>query len=341
MKNKKLDLIILFIAMALVLYFSLKDNFKEVLEELRKVNVIIFLIAIFILLLSLLFKSVSLKIFINEYKEDYKLKKAYQLTLIGQFLNGITPFQSGGQPFQIYLLKKDGVRISDSTNAMIKDFIAFQTALILVGIVALLINFKLNLFSKNVYLNSLIFLGFLINFIVMIILLLISAAKKTGLKIANRFVDFLFKFKITKKFGTTKENIKESLKHFYKTGGELKKQKTIMILPIIYNIVHLLLLYMIPFIIFKSLGLNDIEVIKSIVLVAFVMLIGNFIPIPGATGGIEYSFLQFFGIFTSGAILTGGMLLWRFVTYFLPMIIGFIVLIFKKGEHKNENRVIY
>ena len=65
------------------------------------------------------------------------------------------------------------------------------------------------------------------------------------------------------------------------------------------------------------------------------MLIGNFIPIPGATGGIEYSFLQFFGIFTTGAILTGGMLLWRFVTYFLAMIIGFVALVFRKRRIKK------
>ena len=335
MKNKKLNLIILFIAIGLVLYFSLKDDFSGVIKELSKVNILIFLFSILILLLSLLFKSLSLKTFINEYEKKYKIKNAYQLTLIGQLLNGITPFQSGGQPFQIYLLKKDGIRISDSTNAMIKDFIAFQTALILVGIFAFLINIKLNVFSKNQYLNSLIFLGFLINFIVMIILLLISSAKKTGLKLSNKFIDFLFRFKVMKKFGTTKENIKKSLNHFYKTSGELKDQKKIIIKSIIYNIIHLILLYTIPFIIFKSLGLNGITVLESIVSVAFVMLIGNFIPIPGATGGIEYSFLQFFGIFTTGAILTGGMLLWRFVTYFLAMIIGFVALVFRKRRIKK------
>lgn len=341
MKNKKLNLIILFIAMVLVLYFTLKDDFKGIITQLKNVNVLVFLVSIVIFLLSLFFKSLSLRVFIKEYKKDYRIKKAYQLTLIAQFLNGITPFQSGGQPFQIYLLKKDGVRISDSTNAMIKDFTMYQFSLILVSILAFIINVKLKILSKNATLNNLIFLGFLINFIVMIILLIITSAKKTGLNLTSKITHFLFKFRVVRKFGTSEEKIKQSLSHFYETGNELRKNKRSILKAILYNIIHLILLYLIPFIIFKSLGLNDITVVGSLVLITFVMLISNFIPIPGATGGIEYSFLMFFSVFASGPLLAGGMLLWRFVTYFLAMIIGFITLIFKKEVKKDDNRIIY
>lgn len=331
MKNKKLNIFVLFVALALVLYFTLKDDFSGIVIELKKVNVFVFIISVCVLLISLLFKAFSLNIFIKEYKEDYTKKEAYALTLIGQFLNGITPFQSGGQPFQVYLLKKDGVRITDSTNAMIKDYLSYQIALILVGLFTILINLKFHVLSKNVYLNSLIFLGFSINFMVLLMILVVAFAKKTGLKLANKIIHFLFKFKIVKKFGTSEDRIKESLKHFYKTGSEIKKDRWLIIKGIIYNVIHLLLLYIIPFIIFKSLGVDDMFIIQSIIATSFVMLIGNIIPIPGATGGIEYGFMQFFGIFTKGPVLSGAMLLWRFVTYFLAMIIGFICLCFKKG----------
>ncbi len=341
MKSKKVNLFILFIALVLVLYFTLKDDFSGIIKELKNVNPWLFILSILIVLISLLFKSASLKIFINEYKKEYSLKKSYSLTLIGQFLNGITPFQSGGQPFQVYLLKKDGVRISDSTNAMIKDFVAFQSALILIGIFAILINFKVNVFSKNIYLNGLIFLGFAINTIVLILLLTFSLAKKTGFKLANKLIEILFKLKIVKKLNITEDKINESLKYFYKTGTELKKNKLELFKGIIYNIIHLVLLYLIPLFIFKSMGSNEVSVLGSVVAVAFVMLIGNFIPIPGATGGIEYSFLQFFGSFSKGTILLGAMLLWRLVTYFIPMIIGFITLTLKKEVKKNENRAFY
>lgn len=334
MKNKKLNVLILFISLALVLYFTLKDDFGGIIKELREVNGLIFGISIMVLLTSLFFKALSLKIFIKQYKKDYKALNAYNLTLIGQFLNGITPFQSGGQPFQVYLLKKDGVRITDSTNAMLKDYLSYQIALILVGVFTLLINLKFHVLSRNVYLNGLIFLGFFINLVVLLMILAVTFAKKTGYKLANKVIHFVFKFKVVKKFGTSEDRIISSLNHFYETGSEIKKDKFLILKGVMYNVIHLLSFYLIPFIVFRSLGVNDISVIRSVISISFVMLIGNIVPIPGATGGIEYSFMQFFGIFTKGPVLSGAMLLWRFVTYFLAMIIGFVCLIFKKGVKK-------
>ena len=60
------------------------------------------------------------------------------------------------------------------------------------------------------------------------------------------------------------------------------------------------------------------------------MLIGSFIPIPGATGGIEYAFTQFYGVFILGANLTLVMLLWRFLTYYVGVTIGGILLNIRK-----------
>ncbi len=336
MKNKKINIIILILALLMVLYFTLKDNFNGIINELSKVNIIIFVASIITFMLSLMFKSISLHLFIKENKKDYTFKKTFELTLIGQFLNGITPFQSGGQPFQIYLLKKDGVRISDSTSSMIKDFISFQVALILMGLVAIFTNKYLNIIPNKGHLTWLISLGFLINVIVLAFLLLITSTKTVSLKIINKILDFFFKFRFTKKLKLTKKSLMEGLDHFYSSTLELKKNWKTLIISIITNVINLVLLYTIPFIIFKSMGAESVTILSSVVLTAFVMLIGNFIPIPGATGGIEYGFISFFSNLGIGfLILPGAMLLWRFVTYFFGMLIGFITLALKEGVDKK------
>ena len=56
MKKGKISLIVLFIAMALVLYFTLKDDFSGVIWELRNVNILIFIFTLIILLISFVFK---------------------------------------------------------------------------------------------------------------------------------------------------------------------------------------------------------------------------------------------------------------------------------------------
>ena len=48
---------------------------------------------------------------------------------------------------------------------------------------------------------------------------------------------------------------------------------------------------------------------------------------------MEYTFVKFFEIYlTNGTILSLTMLLWRFITYILGLIIGFITLLIDKGD---------
>ena len=184
MKNKKTNLFILLIAAILVLYFSLKDDFLGVVKIFSNINVFMFALAIILFLISLVFKAFSLTIFIKEYYPDYNLKKAYKLTLISQFLNGITPFQSGGQPFQIYLLKKEGKRITDSTNALLKEQLSYQIALILTAVICTSMNFIFKIYD-NGGLNFFVIIGLLVNVIVLLILVLIMSTKKIVFKLLS------------------------------------------------------------------------------------------------------------------------------------------------------------
>ena len=75
--------------------------------------------------------------------------------------------------------------------------------------------------------------------------------------------------------------------------------------------------------------------LTAIVASAYTLIIGSFVPIPGGTGGIEYGFLRFFGTFNTGATLSAILLIWRFITYYLGMILGGILFSTeKKGEEK-------
>lgn len=341
MKNKTLNLSLLILALSLVLYFTLKDNFSSIMHELSKVNILIFALAIFVFILSLMIKSVSLQIFIKEHKKNYSFKSAFCLTLIGQFLNGITPFSTGGQPFQVYLLKKDGHRISDSTSAMVKDSIAYQVALLIMGIFSITLNLVLKTIPVNSSLTPLIIIGFLINIMVLLFLFMIIRMRKTTLSLINKLLLILNKIR-KKNTDQLKKRIEKGLDNFYNCYEELRKNKKQFIITVLTNVINLTLLYMIPYIIFKSLNTNTFDIMRSIMLTSFVMLMGNFVPIPGATGGIEYGFIKFFGIFnTNISVISGAMLLWRFVTYFFGMLMGFIMLIIKEGTYKNENRSIF
>ena len=100
---------------------------------------------------------------------------------------------------------------------------------------------------------------------------------------------------------------------------------------ILANFVGLVCLYLVPLSILYATGdYNSFNGLESVVASAYVMLIGSFVPIPGGTGGLEYGFINFYGNFIKGSVLTAIMITWRFITYYIPMIIGAIAVNIKK-----------
>ena len=105
--------------------------------------------------------------------------------------------------------------------------------------------------------------------------------------------------------------------------------------------VRLSLYYSLPFVIALALHipLKMNELIDVMALSSFVTMANNFIPIPGASGGTEVVFsLLFSGMMKN---LTGAVLvLWRFSTYHIVLIIGGVLFVFVKNHYERKESKI-
>ena len=86
-------------------------------------------------------------------------------------------------------------------------------------------------------------------------------------------------------------------------------------------------------ILFAMGDFTSVNLFLTIITSAYVMLIGSFVPIPGGSGGLEYGFIAFFGNFVSGGKLTAAMLIWRFITYYLGIIAGAVIMNIKEKRN--------
>ena len=141
MKNIKKNGIIMLLITIVVLVLVIKDDFYEIVNALTRAIV-------------------------REYREKIKVSKIFKQITITQFFNGITPFASGGQPMQVYMLNKSGIKLTHSTNIIVQDFILYQMALITHGIIAVLLNYHYHFLQNNPFLRNLTIIGFLINTLV-------------------------------------------------------------------------------------------------------------------------------------------------------------------------------
>lgn len=332
MKNKKiLNFLVLFIVTGLVLFFSLKDNYKETLEVLKTLNKGWILVAIILITSYWFFKAIALKKIIGTFKKEYRFKEAFKFILEINFFNAITPFSSGGQPFEIYKLKKEDFKLADATTVVIEQFVVYQVALVLLGLIAIISNHIFHIFPNNSVIKNLVTLGFIINTTITVVSFLLAFTKKTNKLVVRNVIQFLHKIKLVKNVEKKQEKFDKYINELYDGTKSLLKDKKSFIGMILANFVGLICLYLVPLALIYATGdYTSMNGLNAIVSSAYVMLIGSFVPIPGGTGGLEFGFMKFYGKFIKGGILTAIMISWRFITYYIPMVIGAIAVGIKK-----------
>ncbi|MDY4996822.1 MAG: lysylphosphatidylglycerol synthase transmembrane domain-containing protein [Bacilli bacterium] len=340
MKNKKIKYIFNFlliaIVLAIVLYFSLKDNYQEIISTIFKMNYLWIFVAILFLIIYRLCASLGHYYIIKANNGKVSYLKCFQINLMILFFHGVTPFAGGGQPMEIYFLHKEGISVTKATNITLQNFIVYQIALILTGLFALIYNRIFNVFPNDNLIKYLVVLGFLINTLVLVVTFILSFGKKTNKFIIEKGIHFLTKIKIIKDEQKVQDKCQKYLQSFHDNAMELKKNKKIVAFAVLINILGLMTLYSMPYPILRGMNVN-INILKVVTAIAYVMIIGSFVPIPGGTGGIEYSFIFFFQYLISGTILHAAMLVWRLISYYLGMIFGAIALsLYRKKEKKCE-----
>lgn len=341
MKDLKKDGIILGIITIVVLFFVLKDDFSNVVDLLVKANIIWIIVAILMEALTITFQALSFYQIVKSYKSDYRFSSVLKLMIVTKFFNGITPFSTGGQPLQIYMLKKEGIRLTKATNMIIQNFILYQMALVTYGVIAIGLNYKFHLFSNVPVLRRLILLGFVINTSIVVLLAVISFSNKFNKFVINKGILILEKLHIVKDRVKQQEKWEEKCNDFHEGATYLMDNKLLCFKGYLYNLLSLTANYITPLFVIWALAnttnIANINPMTTIVSSAYILIIGSFVPIPGASGGIEYGYMRFFGNFIKGTLLTASLLIWRFVTYYLPMIVGGIIFTTRlnKGESKQ------
>ena len=341
MKKNKIKYIFNFlliaIVLSIVLYFSLKDNYQEIISTILKMNYIWIFVAILALIIYRLCASLGHYYIIKANNGKVSYLKCFQINLMILFFHGITPFAGGGQPMEIYFLHKEGIPVTKATNITLQNFIVYQIALVLLGLISIGANNIFHIFKDASILKQLVTVGFIINTLVIIGLFIIAFGKKINKWIVNHLISLLGKLKIIKNKEKSTEKWNEYINNFHNGAKLLVSNKKEFIKMILYAFLALVCLYITPVVLLYSTGdYTSFNALLSIVSCSYVMLIGSFVPIPGGTGGLEYGFIQFYGNFVTGSTLNVIMILWRFVTYYFGMIVGAVAVNIKEGEHKCE-----
>ena len=266
------------------------------------------------------------------------LWNSFKVVMTGHFFNAITPFASGGQPMQAMTMVQQGVPIGTSASILLSKFIVYQTILTLYSLVVLILELKF--FIKHV--NGLIYLsllGFSINFVVVVILICAAFMKEKVKRIGFWTINLLTKMHIIKKPAAYKRNIIRQVDLFNSNIQGIRGNMGLVVKVVGLTILQLTAYFLIPFAVYRALGLTGTEVFLMISATAFIVMISSFIPVPGGSGAAEGSFFIFFQLFFPKTILPVAILCWRILTFYVPLCCGALMTMLPNYQNKCLKKV--
>ena len=146
------------------------------------------------------------------------------------------------------------------------------------------------------------------------------------------------KLRIVKDVDAKLKFIDNEMEMYYNNFQFIKKRPVLILKMCFYTIIQLTVYFGISFVIYLAFGLSGSDFLTIISCQAFVLMISAFVPLPGALGAAEGSYVLFFkGIFGSYVHLST--VIWRFLTFYLAIIAGMAVslIVNRKNNFSDED----
>lgn len=245
---------------------------------------------------------------------------AFKITLVGQYYSFLTPFASGGQPAQLYEMKKDEIPLTGGTAVLVSKFILFQVTVTIYALV-------LTLYKLPVLMNDLkaastfVFVGLLINTIGLGMIVMIAFNSSKMKTVISNFILWLSKIHVVK---NPEKHIQKLVEFIDEYDVCLKTYKDDWLLTLglfAASVIQVTAFFSITFFVYKALGLSGASIYHIVTLQALLYMAIAFIPSPGTVGAAEAGFALLLGSVFSANLIAVALLLWRGISYYFGLVV--------------------
>lgn len=273
----------------------------------------------------------------NESKFDRKhaRKVARRTVLLGRYYDNITPAAIGGQPFQIYYMRKNSnLSHGASTSVPIFGMISGQIGFIIIAVLCFLFG---SLSINNAVLIGTACFGLLFYAFWPVTVMIATFLPKATTELINIVVKFLAKIRIVKNKNETIKKTEYEVNEYAKCVRKILKTKGLFLKTIVLSLVYHILVSMIPFFVLTAFG-GQVDFLPCFVTTVAVTSAVYFVPTPGNAGAAEGTFYVVFSALSSGYVFWA-MLVWRFFSYYIYIIMGPLIYLKMHFERKHEVKV--
>jgi uncharacterized protein (TIRG00374 family) len=303
-----------------------------------------FLLALLALLLCYLLKGAKLSIMCKSITKKWHFITCCETGIIGHYYNSVTPLAVGGQPFEIYHLAKHGVGGGHAAALPIATYFLNQIAFVILGIVGLALAPKNPLFSIfPAVFKVMAIIGLFCCVILPLLVIIFSMMPRVGAVLVHLVMHVGSKLKIVKRpKETTYKTIRTVVQNSKCIKAFTKRPHAFIstfILSFLEQISFSSIAYFtLMFFGFKCSLVQDgfmgwLQIVQVCIILNAAI---SFIPTPGNSGAADLSFYILFQSGLAVGLAFPAMVLWRGLSFYSYIIIGFIFATLKKKSDTKK-----
>lgn len=252
-----------------------------------------------------------------------KKRTCFLFSSVGFFFSCITPSATGGQPAQIYYMKKEKIPIPVSTLVLMIVTITYKMVLVVIGLGLMI--FGRGFIRTHMYdIRHIFYLGTGLNVFCVASMLLLVFHPVLARSILVKGMELLEKMHLMRHKSTRIEKLNASMDQYHATAVYLKDHMMVLVNVFAITLFQRFALFTATWFVYKAFGLSGTNAFVIILLQSVISVSVDMLPLPGGMGISEKLFSMIFEPVFGSALLIPGMILSRGLGYYTELLISAI-----------------
>ena len=324
------------LAIVLIIGFTGGNDLKATWAAITSVPLPWILACLCAYLGFLLSEGLSIWYFLRRQGFTISIPYAFFVSIIGQYYSNITPGATGGQPLQVYYLRKKEIPVGLGTSALLVRLFCFQFMLLFLGTVFWILyadSIRVNL-GDNIWI---LIVGYVYNAFVVTLLIFIGLNKGIVRWIVSTCIKIGTKLRICKDPEAASVRWNETVDKFHDSITLLRKRPADLLTQLLLGGAQLLSLMSVIYFLYRGFRLTGSSWGELTALAIMIYTSAGYMPLPGASGAQEGVFTLYLGKIFPPDLLFSALLLWRFFTYYVSLLLGAVVTVIDGLRKKKGN----
>ena len=264
------------------------------------------------------------------HRQGYRISLAYAMfvAIAGMYYSNVTPGATGGQPMQVYHLKQRNIPIAIGTSALAVKYFCFHMMLMVFSTVLWIAYGPFIQQQVGGHMWILIF-GYTYNAVSVLAVMLVAINKNWVRAIIGFVLKWGVKFRLCKDPEGTRAKLEEGLETFHGSIMLLKKYPLDFAVQMVLASLQLLSHVIVIYFLYHAFSLSGVSYTQLTALSLLLYVSAAYTPLPGASGAQEGVFALYFSQVFPDNVRFLALLLWRFFTYYISLIVGAVVTVWQ------------